>query len=641
MTQEMTLQDALRKYVELMVWIREMSAPSIANIDSADDYRVKMQQNFTRIGELSKINNAILDEYYYPLLRSDMPLSDSKREVLREFGEALVNAYNLENLDLTIAYLQAGRLLEDARCRSGQRDASDVLELISAQDTFIMAAYGQMYMTKRLMPCNDIWRTYRKEGIDAGEDVLQYLAPERFATLADEEARKTVLVNARYMRALFERDDCLGDQEINAHDFGFALRAVGLAEDPFYAEHVTDYDWAYHTLRALEYCANLTELNNERGFTTEQIDEITSLTEKLLQQYHGDEAKYSQASSLNNIMLCVLRNRFLSGRMDEAAYKEALRNLFDRQDKSDTMQPEFSLLLIPLEYTLLLDREHTSIREEETLDHFYNEVIRFMHSVARRSTLSSQMNYMCGILKEFIEVPGGMSFEQMGLRLMAALHPPTYVHSLSVASFALCLTEHLLAAQPELFIGMPDIASVEDVKAREEEIKDYVYHAALCHDFGKLMIVETILTYGRNLLPSEFDLIRSHPEIGAFLLKRQASTAAYADIAVGHHKWFNNAGGYPESFDMEKTPYKTPLAIIACADCLDAATDGVGRSYKAGKTLDHYIAEVQAGSGTRYAPYMAGLLTDTRVREDMDELLARGRDENYRKAYQLLKRQDG
>ena len=77
---------------------------------------------------------------------------------------------------------------------------------------------------------------------------------------------------------------------------------------------------------------------------------------------------------------------------------------------------------------------------------------------------------------------------------------------------------------------------------------------------------------------------------------------------------------------------------IPSADCLDASTDTVGRSYKEGRTLDHYLAEVHAGSGTRYAPYLAEMLADRDVRGDIEMLLARGRDENYRQAYHVLKK---
>ena len=88
---------------------------------------------------------------------------------------------------------------------------------------------------------------------------------------------------------------------------------------------------------------------------------------------------------------------------------------------------------------------------------------------------------------------------------------------------------------------------------------------------------------------------------------------------------------------MESSPYRTIIAITACADCLDAATDSIGRSYKRGKTLDEFIQEVDEGSGTRYAPYVAELLHDPQIRSEIEQFLSEGRNENYRKTYTILK----
>ena len=122
------------------------------------------------------------------------------------------------------------------------------------------------------------------------------------------------------------------------------------------------------------------------------------------------------------------------------------------------------------------------------------------------------------------------------------------------------------------------------------------------------------------------------------MLSQNKSTAEYADMAMGHHKWFNDEEGYPEDFEMAKSPYKTIVAIVACADCMDAATDFVGRSYKSGKTLSEFLNEMEENSGTRYAPFITELLKDEEVRIEIEDVLSKWRNENYRKAYLLLKK---
>jgi HD-GYP domain-containing protein (c-di-GMP phosphodiesterase class II) len=165
---------------------------------------------------------------------------------------------------------------------------------------------------------------------------------------------------------------------------------------------------------------------------------------------------------------------------------------------------------------------------------------------------------------------------------------------------------------------------------------DFAYHAALCHDFGKLFIIDTIFVYGRDLLDMEFDEIRQHPDIGYMLLSANSSTKQYADVARGHHVWYDGSQGYPDAFDTSGNPLKTVIDIVALADCMDAATDSVGRSYREGKTLEKYEQEVILGAGTRYASWGPDLLRDARTRSELEYLLGEGRLNLYRETYQLL-----
>ena len=81
---------------------------------------------------------------------------------------------------------------------------------------------------------------------------------------------------------------------------------------------------------------------------------------------------------------------------------------------------------------------------------------------------------------------------------------------------------------------------------------------------------------------------------------------------------------------------KTIIDIVAIADCMDAATDCVGRSYNRGKTLDDYEQEVIRDAGTRYAPWGPELLADPKVKGDLLYLLEKDRLRLYSETYQLL-----
>ncbi|MBR3242057.1 MAG: hypothetical protein IKF90_05065 [Parasporobacterium sp.] len=39
------------------------------------------------------------------------------------------------------------------------------------------------------------------------------------------------------------------------------------------------------------------------------------------------------------------------------------------------------------------------------------------------------LEYLSHFMERFVEIPEGISYEEMMLNLLAALHPPTYVHT--------------------------------------------------------------------------------------------------------------------------------------------------------------------------------------------------------------------
>ena len=115
------------------------------------------------------------------------------------------------------------------------------------------------------------------------------------------------------------------------------------------------------------------------------------------------------------------------------------------------------------------------------------------------------------------------------------------------------------------------------------------------------------------------------------------STRQYAEVALGHHKWYDNSKGYPSDFDTGKSKVKTIIDLVLCTDCLDAATDSIGRSYQKGKQLSDFINELKEGSGTRYAPWLLTLFADPAAVEDLEYLLKEGRQQNYRNMYYMLR----
>ena len=134
----------------------------------------------------------------------------------------------------------------------------------------------------------------------------------------------------------------------------------------------------------------------------------------------------------------------------------------------------------------------------------------------------------------------------------------TYTHSLNVAVLALTFGRNLDLEQSELF---------------------YLCMGAILHDLGKIKIPLSIMNKPGQLTPEEYELIKTHPELGKELVLRDYRDASEKELAVisQHHERVNGEG-YPYGH-TELTIH--PMAIMAgICDVYDALTSN--RVYRKG-----------------------------------------------------------
>ena len=627
------MQDEYREYIERMSEIRRLSTPSLNEIEDADKYRERLRDNFVRIGELADLNRKFLDAIFYPIIKSEEVLELNSVGDMEEFGEKLVSAETGESLDLPIMSLLSERLFQDAE-RKG-----DMSALIRQADSQLSTCYELMNMTKRIKAYPEISGHYRKKGFEIGDFFLKLLSKETFLE-QDMESRMIILTNARFTVAFYE--GIYGDSESNAKQLDLLDRLLDITEDPFYREAVPEFDWIYARFRTLNYYAMTAESLNSCGFSEPELERIYLRSKELCEFWDANKEKLEEMlagmDDRRFIEFMYLRNAFLAGHLSEKEFTEKLIDIYRQRDVRDYEAASIYLnLSIPGEYICLLQGRFLTMEEKLTLKSIYENMISYAFHMPNGETMTVMLEYFAGIIENFIEVPGGVTFESMVLQCIVAFHPPTYVHSVMVGQITECLCGHLIRLYPEKLIGILGGSSVEEVEERRDEVLSFAYHAALCHDFGKITIIDTVFVYGRRLLDMEFDLIKTHPRTGYDMMKKYASTRNYGEVAVCHHKWYDNSRGYPEDFDSRKYAVKPIIDIVLCADCLDAATDTVGRSYNKGKKLSGFIEELREGAGDHYAPWLPELLSDPLAAADVDYLLQKGRQQNYRNVYYLLR----
>lgn len=128
---------------------------------------------------------------------------------------------------------------------------------------------------------------------------------------------------------------------------------------------------------------------------------------------------------------------------------------------------------------------------------------------------------------------------------------------------------------------------------------DLLMRAAPLHDIGKIGVPDRILTKPGALTAEEFEVIKTHPEIGARLLAGSQSDIIRLGevLALTHHEYWNG-DGYPRG--LKGTEIPLPGRILSVADIFDALISR--RPYKEPFPLDKSLDIIRRGRGTTFDP---------------------------------------
>jgi putative nucleotidyltransferase with HDIG domain len=145
------------------------------------------------------------------------------------------------------------------------------------------------------------------------------------------------------------------------------------------------------------------------------------------------------------------------------------------------------------------------------------------------------------------------------------------------------------------------VAEIAELIGKELKYSDSrierLHMAALLHDVGKIGIDDHILNKPGKLSIEEYEVIKSHPEIGYNILKGIKNLEDILPIVRHHHERYDGKG-YPEGKNVEQLDMN--IFIIQLADTIDAmATD---RPYRKALTDQEVLDEIIRFSGTQFHP---------------------------------------
>ncbi len=121
--------------------------------------------------------------------------------------------------------------------------------------------------------------------------------------------------------------------------------------------------------------------------------------------------------------------------------------------------------------------------------------------------------------------------------------------------------------------------------------------AALLHDIGKIGVEDTILKKPGPLTETEWAIMKTHPEIGAQIVRGVSGLENIASLILTHHERFDGKG-YPAGLAGSGIPLGG--RILAVVDSYSTMIEG--RPYQSKRTHSEALEEIRVHAGSAYDP---------------------------------------
>jgi HD-GYP domain-containing protein (c-di-GMP phosphodiesterase class II) len=122
------------------------------------------------------------------------------------------------------------------------------------------------------------------------------------------------------------------------------------------------------------------------------------------------------------------------------------------------------------------------------------------------------------------------------------------------------------------------------------------------HDIGKIAVPAEILSKPGKISPTEFNIIKVHPQVGYDILKDIEFPWPVAQGVLQHHERLNGSG-YPSG--LTGGDIIPEAKILAVADVVEAMASH--RPYRPTLGIDQALEEITRNKGILYDPEMVDI----------------------------------
>lgn len=375
--------------------------------------------------------------------------------------------------------------------------------------------------------------------------------------------------------------------------------------------------------------------------------EFLNVANTIIEEVFTEQLKEAQSiyNMGDEIVCSYLICKYL---MDEISCLEFVERFYDyatyvlkndeydiRPGVEDTRYFHIFMNQLPVLMQFLQSAEITASMRNEISDF----IIKSMLDNTEKIPHSCESERMDGIIQDTVVavipyLPQNISVYHFIYQMVINRNEKTVMHVNMVSRLSSLILKSMIMNSPKLLVGVLNTGSVDEVIYRQVEIEDFVRQASLIFDIGKAEYSPVVNVETRRLCIEEVEELIRHAQEGYELVKNINKLEPFFDIIRGHHKSYDGKSGYPADFDNTKSKNRIIIDLIKICDCMNAATDTIGRAYKTPLSYDEFIEELKSRSGTEYNPDIVNIIVNNKeLNETLKKYIENERTHIYFNTY--------
>jgi len=572
--------------------VREIAALSSFYDTSAPDFEAWYEAHRaarTRMARLRAECIDLLNENLFPTLDELHSASEDTIASLEAFADQLMDWKT--NLDCGVYVIIHDALLRFYRVRKERN--SVIKELYKL-------GMGLYYKGRSYVGIENGWvDAFRFQNELAFTEAASYI--RYFESIEDEETRGYII------RSLANTAICTRDMR---RRIAVGRRILNIIRDEHYRALAPNLPWDVFLLRTHQQMSSNRKVLSRGNLTQDELATVLDSCYEVFKPQDG----------VNNPSIRWLwpyyEMEYSCGYVDLKTTLGRLEDLISRTDSSQyDMSGLYANVQLAVYYGRLM-RDNPALQKDPNRVGFLDSASRKMRETLLTCPPEHFDDYFIYLIdlvfSDYFEMEGVPSYRELTTQLMQRFCGELYVRSRRAADMTRCFCSEIFRQEPAFFDDIPFLAAIDDPARKERALLAYAADCGLYHDFGlvKMNIERTMMS--RQLFEDEFQFYQLHTISGRDDLRARKSTEAFADVAWGHHSWYNGAGGYPESYVRMDSPFRQMTDVVAVVSHMLDHFSG---------DIDATIREIVAEERRRFSPLVTVYLSDEALTGRLERLL--------------------